>query len=172
VKARPPAVTIQSTKQGNLARLDQLLDGLGIKDNFHAMSNAIKAAMEAAGSVYIWPGTAGQGFYLQDTTESGSWTQRSYLTMYVPEKQKGQVQFTLPPRTIDAVGVEPLEQVAKQAKVKLAVKPNGSGEIWMDGHKSPSEYKEALAALGQAIMAGWKRKRDEQAQADTEEGKA
>ena len=48
---------------------------------------------------------------------------------------------------------------------KLALKPTGWGEIWLDGHKPAVNYTESLKSLGQAVAAGWKAKMDNQAKA-------
>lgn len=158
--------SVKSTKRDNQAKLDKLLEALGIKQNYEEVTSAIKSGLGA--SAYQWPSPPGYSFYLPDVSATGRQTNRSYLALYAPEKLAGRIQVYLQPRAIEAAGEEILQQLANSMGSKFEAKPSGWGEIWIDGHKPAKSYAETLTSLCQAIAAGWKTKMDNQGKADEE----
>lgn len=127
VPSRPSVVSVKSTKRENQAKLDQLLESLGIKQNYEAVTSAIKSGLGT--SAYQWPNPPGYSFYLPEVSATGRPTNRSYLALYASEKLAGRIQVYLQPRAIEAAGEEVLQQLANSMGSKFEVKPSGWGEI-------------------------------------------
>lgn len=157
---------VKSTKLSNQAKLDKLLTALGIKQNYDALVAAIKKGF--GDSAYQWPNPTEYSFYLPEVSASGGPTNRSYFALYAPENKNGKVQAMLQARAIDAVGEDNLQQIVKVMGSTLVVRPNGCGEFWIDGHKSPSDYAETLTSLGNNLAAGWKAKMQKQAESEAQ----
>jgi hypothetical protein len=162
-----PESPVKSTKRDNQAKLDKLLTALGIQENYKALVGAIKAGLGA--QAYQWPNSTGYTFSLREVSQGGGPSNRSYLSMYTPEQRRGGIQLYLQPRAMEAVGSNNARHFAEVMGAKLALKPDGSGEIWMDGHKPAANCGEALRSLGQAIVTGWKVKMENQAKAEAAE---
>lgn len=165
---RPSVESVKSTKRDNQAKLDKLLEALGIKQNYEEVTSAIKSGLGT--SAYQWPNPAGYSFKLPEISAGGRPTNRSYLALYAPERQAGRIQVYLQAPAIEAAGEERLQQLAELMGSKLEVKPSGWGEIWIDGHKPAINYVETLTSLCQAIAVGWKTKMENQGKADEEAG--
>jgi len=158
---------VRSTKLGNQVKLDKLLTDLGIKQGYDALVTSIKSGL--GGSAYQWPNTTGYTFSLPEMTTTGSPTNRAYIGLFAPENRKGRIQVLLQARAIEIVKEEKLQEMTKALGSAFALKPNGWGEFWVDGHKLPLNCAEMLAGLAQIIGAGWKTKREKQSSVETEE---
>src|SRR5262249_7087794 len=110
VQARSGAASVKSTKQDNQAKLDLLLDSLGLRSNYEALANSLKNGLGAA---YQWPNANGYSFYLPEISSTGGPTNRAYVALYTSEKKKGQVQVLLQPRAVEVVGSDKLAELAK-----------------------------------------------------------
>jgi len=161
---------VKSTKLENKAKLERLLDGLGVAQSYDELTAALQQGI--GDSAYQWPNPAGYSFSLPEIADSGGPTLRSYVALYAPEARKGAIQVNLQARAIEAVGKEHIEQIAGAMGSKLTLKPTGWGEIWIDGHKPTSGYLEHLRALGEAISAGQKAKMQKQVKAEAAEADA
>lgn len=161
---------VKSTKVGNQAKLDKLLSSLAIKQNYDILSAATKKAL--GDSAYQWPNATGYSFYLPELSASGGQTNRAYLALYAPESRNGKIQVLLQARAIEAADGETVQQLAKHMGTSFVVKPAGWGEIWIDGHKSPSDYLEPLTKLAELIAAGWRLKTENQEQDESQAGAA
>jgi hypothetical protein len=167
VKPRPSGPTVKSTKQENQRRLDQLLVGLGMKNQYEALVHALKSGL--SDSAYQWPNPTGYCFYFPEISESGGTSNRSYVTVNAPDKQTGRIQIYLYPRAIEAVGKQNIEKIATDMGSNLVIKPSGYGEFWIDGRKDALEYAQSLPSLGEILVAAWKTKMATQVKEDTEE---
>ena len=116
-------------------------------------------------SAYKWPGRTAYSFSLQERTETGGPTLRSYVTLYVHQKLPGYISLTFTDRAIDAAG-ETLN--AFKEAVPYSVVPNDSTisfQVDLDQERW-REAKEPLQRLLKSIEEGWERKRmREEAQA-------
>lgn len=167
VKARPPIGSVKSTKYNNQARLDRLLESIGIKPQYEKLVEALKQGFGA--SAYQWPNFTGYSFNFPEPSESGVVSNRTYVSVNASEKQPNRIQLYLHPRAIEAVGKDRLEQLAKEMESNFAIKPSGYGEIWVDGRKQGLEHTESLVALGNALAAGWKARVENQAKTEAED---
>jgi hypothetical protein len=167
VESQTPTGQVKITKLGNQAKLDKLLVELGIRENYESLVTALKQGL--GDSAYQWPNPFGYSFYLRELTESGGQTNRAYVSLYAPDSANGKIQILLQARAVSAVGETTVKKLASALASSFISKPGGTGEIWIDGHKSVTSETETLKALGQAITAGWKAKMENQAKAEAAE---
>ena len=156
VQARSGASSVRSTKQDNQAKLDHLLDSLGLRGSYEALAASLKAGLGP--TAYRWPNANGYSFYLQEVSASGGPTNRSYIALYASDRRKGFVQVNLQARAVEAVGAEMVHELAKSATAKADIKSNGSAEFWLNATESTEVQRAMLSKLGEAIALGWKSK--------------
>lgn len=164
VQSQSPGEQLKSTKLGNQSKLDALLISLGIRDYYSALVTALKQGLPD--SAYQWPNPTGYTFYLPEASATGGQTNRAYLALFAPEQRKGAIQLYFQARAIEAAGKEHAQRAAEMMGSKFTLKPNGWGEVWIDGHKPSTDHAEVLKSLGQAIASGWKAKVQNQAKAE------
>ena len=169
VQARETTVSVMSTKLKNQSKLDQFLSSLGLKSQYEAVAALIRGAL--GDSAYQWPNATGYSYYFHELSATGGPTNRAYLAIFPSEKQKGCFQVLLQARAIQAIGEEALQSFATSIGSKIAIKPSGYAEVWMDAHKPIPTYAAALSALGQAIVSGWKERSKVIAKAEANESK-
>lgn len=156
VQARTSLSTVKTTKHTNQTKLDNLLEILGIKKEYELIAAQIKSGMGS--SCYQWPNANGYSFYLQEISESGGPTNRSYLGLYAPERLKGQIQIYLQQRAVEAVGKEFLDQFAIKLGSKFSLKQNGTGEVWVSGANISEETRNEIKIMAEMIFKKWQLK--------------
>jgi hypothetical protein len=159
VEVRRPAAGIRgATKAENQAHLEKVLAELGIRQTYDSLASIAKGVF--GDSAYQWPNPTGYSFYLREVTASGGPTNKAYLSLYAPQDRNGKIQLLLHPRAMEGVERDKLNDAAKAMGSNLLPKANGSGEIWIDGHRSASHYAQPLTDVAQLIAAGWRAKMD------------
>lgn len=141
VEQQPSVGDVKSTKLGNQAKLDKLLETLGIENEYPTMVNALKLGMGS--SAYQWPNPTGYSFYLPETSAAGGPTNRSYAALYTPEQRKGDVQVYLQPRAVEAIGKESAQEFAAAMGSTFSIKGDGVGEIWIGSPEVPTICRSA-----------------------------
>jgi hypothetical protein len=152
-----------ATKAGNQASLDKALADLGIRQTYDALVSATKAGLDDT-PYYQWPNPTGYSFYLREGLSN-----RAYLSLYAPKGRNGKIQILLHARATGVVEPDNLRTLAEGMGSSFVSKPDGSGEIWVDGRRSASDYAQSLTTVAQRIAAGWKSKMENQSQAAREE---
>ena len=90
----------KASKATNLQKLLKKIKTSGVEPYFDDAAELIRATM----SGYEWPNQSGYTYYFQDTTESGTSSNRAYLSLSVPDGVKGSIVLTLQERAIKASG--------------------------------------------------------------------
>ena len=140
------------TKEGNRRLLEELAREQGVLEILLEVADFVATRMPA----YQWPNKTAFAYSLNEVTEVGRPTQRSYAALWVDLKTKGRVIFSLPDRAIEAAGeaVEVTVEQVSQARV------TSSGwtpfELPITAKTWP-EVKPHLASLISAVIAGWER---------------
>ena len=144
-----------TSKQANLANLLALAEQHRVSDLLREVADFIDKRLPC----YRWPGKTAYSFSLQERTETGSPTLRSYLTLYVDYWQKrGALVLTLSSRA---------QEAAAEAMTRfLESLPEGARRESPAGYAIPVEItkqswvrmQDSLGALLQALVEGWKRK--------------
>jgi hypothetical protein len=121
---------------------------------------------------YRWPAKTAYSFSLQERTDEGRPTLRSYLTLWVNTKHKGHLTITLPPRALEA---------APEAIEGFLARTRGAARTDSDWMPVQVEFNRAawtesvrreITALMEAVGQGWQSKlrQSETEEAEEEEG--
>jgi hypothetical protein len=110
-------------------------------------------------SAYRWPGKTAYSFSLQEQTEEGRPTLRSYATLYVHPKKRGCVTLTFPERAVDAApgafeGAAGMEGWSMDAQKWIPFQVDIARESW-------SRQKDHVRGVLTAVYAGWERARED-----------
>jgi len=135
----------------------------GDRQTYDALVSATKAGLDDT-PYYQWPNPTGYSFYLREGLSN-----RAYLSLYAPKGRNGKIQILLHARATGVVEPDNLRTLAEGMGSSFVSKPDGSGEIWVDGRRSASDYAQSLTTVAQRIAAGWKSKMENQSQAAREE---
>lgn len=153
VQAKTSASTVKVTKHTNQAKLDKLLENLGIKKEYEIIASQIKSGMGT--SCYQWPNPNGYSFFLQEISDSGGPTNRSYIGLYAPEKLKGQIQIYFQQRAVEAVGPENLNLFATKIGSTFSLKQNGTGEIWVNSTNISDSTRNEMKIMAEMVFKKW-----------------
>jgi hypothetical protein len=145
-------------KAANEEKLRERLHQFGLEGPYTELTSMLRAEL---GNVFsVWPNSGGHTYYFPEQTESGTPTSRAYVGFNVPESlgKARKIAVTLQQRAVNAIGKEALNELAKQFHVSVALKPSGYAEIILDAKRPTSDFKEAMATLGAAILRSWKKR--------------
>src|ERR1035437_3468453 len=142
---RPTTIGVGATKARNQASLDKVLADLGIRETYDVLVAATKKGLGDS-PYYQWPNATGYSFYLREGLSN-----RAYLSLYAPEARNGKIQILLHARATEVAKLDDLQTLAKAMESSFVQKPNSSGEIWIDGRKSASDYAQSLTAVAQCM---------------------
>ena len=94
------AASSGGTKQGNRRILEDWAREQEVRDLLIEVADFVNDRMPA----YRWPNKTAFTFALNELTDEGRPTQRSYASVGVDEQQKGKVVFSLPTRAVEIAG--------------------------------------------------------------------
>ncbi|MBM4467487.1 MAG: DUF91 domain-containing protein [Chloroflexi bacterium] len=162
VEAQRPSPGDRITKQGNLAQLQSRVARLGVSDMYQLMAPFFQKALSA----YQWPNPSGFSYYLPELTESGSESNRVFVSLYLYDNRPGEVQVRIHPRAVAAASEFFTSPEAPTENMHR--RPDGGVEVWIG---SPDEWKKRepfFKKLCSAIVTGWRKGREQQARFDTQ----
>jgi hypothetical protein len=121
---------------------------------------------------YRWPAKTAYSFSLQERTEEGRPTLRSYLTLWVNTTHKGHLTVTLPPRALEAA---PEAMEGFLARARGATRTDSDWmpvQVEFDRTAWTDSVRAELTSLTEAVGQGWKSKlrKSEHAEVEDEEG--
>ena len=91
-----------TSKAANLQRLLKRIKTAGVEAYFDKVASLIRSEMNA----YEWPNQTGYSYSLQDATDSGTPSNRTYLSISIPGNPWGSMLLSLQERAIQAAGQE------------------------------------------------------------------
>jgi hypothetical protein len=150
----------ENTKEGNLRILRQRAAEHGVSDLLFEVADFVAERVPG----YQWPGKTAFTFSLQELTDEGRPTLRSYGAVWLDEKVDGQVIFSLPDRAILAASS------AVDSMVQAHPCAERTTNSWMPfrvliTRQSWPELKTHVAELLTAVVDGWRRRSAEASQA-------
>jgi len=92
----------KASKATNLQKLLKRIKTSGVESYFDKAASLIRSVMNP----YEWPNQTGYSYYLPVTTESGTLSNRTYLSISIPDNPPGSMILTLQERAIIAAGKE------------------------------------------------------------------
>lgn len=144
-----------TSKQANLASLLALAEQHGVKDLLEEVADFIEKRVPC----YRWPGKTAFSFSLQERTETGSPTLRSYLTLYVHYWHKrGALLLTLAPRARDAAAEAVARFVEEVPEATLRERFTGQPIQIEISKDSWDRIRGHLEELLRALVEGWQRR--------------
>lgn len=102
VPQKQTAQSATASKAANLQRLLKRVKNSGVEQYFDKAAALIRSELSA----YEWPNQTGFSYSFQDTTESGTPSNRSYVSISIPENARGSAVLTLQERATIAAGQE------------------------------------------------------------------
>jgi len=164
IEAEPSTSAPSATKRENLARLRQRVARLGVEGFYYEMARFFQSQLSA----YQWPNPGGFSFSLPELTESGTESNRVFVSLYLIESRPGEVQVRVHPRAMAAASeVLGSEGITCQG---MNLRPDGGAEIWIGSAEEWEAVTPFFQRLCEAIVAGWRKKRERQAHEEARPG--
>ena len=156
VEAKPPPHLTGTTKQEKIEKLKQRVNNLGISEFYYKAGAFFRDQLSA----YEWPNPGGYSYYLPEITETGSESNRVYISLYIYDAQPGKVEIRIHPRAVEAAS-DFFESAKEVFGNRIKGRADGGVEIWV---KSTEEWQKVLPSLEElcpAIKLGWQSKREQ-----------
>lgn len=164
VEARPSTGAPSVTKRGNLAKLRERVARLGVEEFYYEMARFFQRQLSA----YQWPNPGGYSYYLPELTESGSESNRVFVSLYLNDARHGEVQVRVHPRAMEAASEWLVsEDVLYEG---MRVRADGGAEIWISSAEAWETAVPFFQELCEAIVAGWKKRRELRAHEEAQPG--
>jgi len=164
IEAEPSIRVPSATKRGNLARLRQRAARLGVEEFFYEMVRFFQSRLSA----YQWPNPTSFSFSLPELTESGSESNRVFVSLYLIEGRPGEVQVRVHPRAMAAASeVLGSEETTCEG---MNLRADGGAEIWIGSTEEWETVVPFFERLCEAVVAGWRKKRERQAHEEAQPG--
>ena len=143
-----------STKKGNLEALIGRATGLGLLDLLEKVRAFVEKGLEDS---YCWPGKTAYSFSLQELTDEGRPSWRSYATLWVVQAPTPGLSLCFYPRATEAAGSE--ATAAFKASVRGAENKSKTYalEVRVTAPKWAS-LQEPLTTFLAAMVSGWRAK--------------
>ncbi len=165
VQAKAISETGTNSKESNLEKLNAKLRQLTLLDLFKYVNDFVLSNMPQA---YAWPNQSGYTYYLQETTETGSPTNRAYLSISVNENKGSMVQLYLHPRAVESkteIGIKGAVE-----SLNMNERKDGAHEKWVSSIEKWKHDEEKYKELFTKILVGWQKKREELAKNEISDG--
>ncbi len=154
VEARSPEGPTSATKAGNLEKLRERVEKLGLSDFYYDAARFLQQHLSA----YEWPNPSGYSYYLPTVTETGTESNRVYASLYLSDSKLGKTQLVFQPRALEAATLLAGQLPTSFSKC-FKIKPNGSAEAWIGSLSQWKELEHCVAELCEVIVSGLKQKR-------------
>ncbi len=156
VEARQQSTTVSNTKEGNLEKLHEKILKLQVSSFYEKLAKFFQNNLSPA---YQWPNQGGYSLYLPEITETGSQSNRVYVSLYLHEGKLGKVQLYFHPRAINAAG-ENWNEILTNFDIEIKKNDDGSAEIWVCSIEDCDKIISQFEKVCQVIIQGWKQKRE------------
>lgn len=156
VSQRQTAQSATASKAANLQKLLKRIRDSKVETYFDKAAALIRSEMGA----YEWPNQTGYSYFFPDTTESGTPSNRSYLSISIPENTQGSAVLTLQERATVAAGQE-WTAIASAWGVRV-VKRKGYVDVKIASSDDWKRLEPDVKKLCRAIVEGRKSLREQQ----------
>ena len=155
IESKSPQVSdagTPATKASNLRALHDAAKSLGVNELLTQAAQFIEARIGG----YCWPGKQAYSYSLQETTDAGTPSLRSYAALYVITKKPGSLTLVFTPRAVKGAA-DAVEEFCRQAP--RAVR-NASRSYPLEltfGENDWASLEQPLEKFLAAVVEGWKR---------------
>lgn len=164
VSAKTPVIAASYSKESNLKKLKAKVQELGVEEYYYEISAFFRNQFPAA---YEWPNPGGYAYALPELTETGRLSNRVYASLYLQDAKPNWVQIYLHPRAIEAAS-EDFRSFADSLGNRLLKRQYGSCDLWVKSKSDWNSLKSKFEEFCPAILAGWKRKKEQQSKEEFE----
>jgi len=144
--------SVGGTKEGNRKILEELAREQNVLELLTEVSDFLSEHMPMA---YRWPNKTAFTYAMNDVTDSGRPTQRSYGALWVDPKQRGRLIFSLPDRAIDSAKEAVNSIVNNIPEARLTSNSWTPFELPITSNSWPDIRKD-LEKLVREVVKGWK----------------
>ena len=164
VQSKPPGPTPIYTKKTNLEKLQQNVQKLKVEDYYYDIAAFFRDQLPAS---HEWPNASGYSYGLPELTDSGSQSNRVYISIYVNANKPGHVQVVLQKRAVDAVS-DNFNRIIKPIENRFSKSQNDVRTLWIQSKTDWEALKGFFGELCESILKGWKMKREQQSEEEFE----
>jgi hypothetical protein len=157
IEAKPPQHLTGETKQEKIEKLKQRVNNLGIREFYYKAGAFFRDQLSA----YEWPNPGGYSYYLPEITETGSESNRVYISLYIYDARPHKVEIRIHPRAIEAAP-DAFESFKETLANRIKTRSDGGAEVWIGSSKEWEDVEEQFKKICPAIKQGWQGKREKQ----------
>jgi hypothetical protein len=157
VSAKTPVIAASYSKESNLKKLKAKAQELGVEDYYFEIAAFFRNQFPAA---YEWPNAGGYSYGLPELTETGSQSNRVYLSLYLQDAKPKWVQIYIHARAIETISSD-FQSFAEPIKDRIGRKQSGSYELWVKSKTDWSSLQPQFEKLCPLILASWKKRREQ-----------
>jgi hypothetical protein len=165
VAQRQQEQSTKASKAINLQKLLRRVEAAGVNSFFDHAAGIFRAELN---NPYEWPNQSGYTYYLQDITESGTPSNRAYVSLSIPDNSHGSLLLTLQERAALAAGKDWVE-IAKLWGGRV-VKRKGYIEVKIASADDWKTVEPEVKRLCSAIVRGRNSMREQQIVTERQEG--
>jgi hypothetical protein len=151
--ARSEQKNSSGTKEGNLKVLLELAAQVGVGDLLLEVGDFIQSRIPC----YRWPNRTAFSFTLQERTEEGTPTARSYFSLGVQRTKRGGITLNVSPRVPEVAPEAAKTFLDSAATTRHPDSTLRTAEVWIEQSTWP-KIRDSLAELLAAVAAGWSSK--------------
>jgi hypothetical protein len=153
----------KASKKTNLVKLLRRIKSAGVGHYFDDIAGVLRTELHS----YEWPNQGGYTYYLQDLTETGTPSNRGYVSLAIPDHSHGTILLTFLERAIQAADKDWLD-ISKKWEGRL-FKRKGDVEIRIASSDDWKTIELDVRKLCSAIVRGWNSKRERQIETEHQE---
>lgn len=143
-----------STKKDNLEALKARAKGIGLLDLLEQVRTFVEKGLEDA---YCWPGKTAYSFSLQELTDEGRPSLRSYATLWVVQTPSPCLSLSFYPRAEEAAGSEATAAFLAAVRGAESKSKSYALEVRVTEPKW-ANLQQHLTPLLAAMVSGWRAK--------------
>lgn len=163
VEAKPPAGAPSVTKRDNLKSLRGRVANLGLDEHYYEIARFFRRQLSA----YQWPNKTGFSYTLPDVTESGTQSNRVYVSLYLSDDRPRETRVQIYSRAIEAAsGAFDIAQQALGGRIQP--RSDGGADIWIEPAKDWNDVAPVFEELCSAIVEGRRIKQEKQVSSESQ----
>ncbi len=152
-----PSPQPKYTKAENIEALKELSIRIGANRLLEKMANLFRKEIQEA---YEWPSRSGYSYSLTEQTDQGNPSYRVYVSVYVSEQRREQVQLVFQQRAVQ-VAKEEFEKLRTEHPERFT-KSHGNLQTWVESESDWDSLCNSIKVLLSGIVKGWQEKKHTQ----------
>ena len=146
-----PDAVAPATKESNLRTLHAAAKSLGMEEFLTQTAQFIEARIPG----YCWPGKQAYSYSLQEMTDAGTPSLRSYAALYVITKKPGSLTLMFTPRAVKGAA-DAVEEFCRQAPRAVRNKSRSNPLEFTFSKNDWASLEQPLETFLAAVVQGWR----------------